>query len=174
MEDIEYRPQRGIGAVALLRAGVATVFAAILFSLGFQTRAAVYLAAFPAAAAITWFGAYVLQRRLRSRLTATRIEIRRLRTRFIPWAEIRDIQVLTWKTVAEVPVLGNRATGRYSTRSGGGGRKVAAVRVQRVNGRWLELGMPVAKENAPDPDFMSKANVIRDRWRAATGQLPVS
>jgi hypothetical protein len=173
MEDIEYRPQRGIGTPALFRAFVATVLAGLLLSLGFQSQAAVYGALFPGAVAVALFAAFVVQRRLRSRLTATGIEIRRLRTRFIPWAQIRDIQVVSLKTVAEVPVLGNRASGRYGTRSGRGSRKVAAVRVQRANGRWLELAMPIAKENAPDPDFTSKAAVIQDRWRAATGQLPV-
>lgn len=173
MEDIEYRPQRGIGTAALARACVATVLAAILLSLGLQSEAAVYAAMFPAAVAIAWFWTLFVRLRLRSRLTATGIESRRLRKRFIPWAQIRDIQVLSWKTVAEVPVLGNRAAGRYPSRSGRGNRKLAAVRVQRVNGRWLELALPVAKENAPDPDFTTKAAAIRERWRAATGQLPV-
>ena len=30
--------------------------------------------------------------------------------------------------------------------------------------------MPVAWENAPDPEFTDKAEEIKDRWRAATGQ----
>jgi hypothetical protein len=174
MEDVEYRPQRGIGTVALFRACIATAFAAILLSLGFQSHTAAYGAMFPAAVAVAWFAAYAVQRRLRSRITATGIESRRLRTRYIPWAQIRDIQVVTLKTVAEVPVLGNRAAGRYGSRSGRGSRKVAAVRVQRTSGRWLELAMPIAKENAPDPDFTTKAEVIRDRWRATTGQVPAS
>jgi hypothetical protein len=36
--------------------------------------------------------------------------------------------------------------------------------------RWRELAMPLAWENAPDPEFTNKAKVIRDRWRAAIGQ----
>ena len=30
--------------------------------------------------------------------------------------------------------------------------------------------MPVAWENAPDPQFARKAEEIRERWRAATNQ----
>jgi hypothetical protein len=173
MEDVEYKPQRGIGTPALLSACVATVLALILLSLSPQTPAATYAAVFPAAAALAWFARYAAQRRLRCRLTATGIEIRRIRTRSIPWLQIRDVQVVTWATVANVTVLGNRATGRYGSRSGRGKRKLAAVRVQRANGRWLELPMPVARENAPDPEFMNKARVIEDRWRTGTGQPPV-
>jgi hypothetical protein len=44
--------------------------------------------------------------------------------------------------------------------------------VQQANGRWRELALPVSWENAPDPDFSDKAGVIKDRWRAATGQTP--
>jgi hypothetical protein len=173
MEDVQYQPQRGIGTPALWRACVATVLALILFSLSLQAPAAGYAAAFPAAVALACFAGYAAQRRLRCRLTATGIEIRRIRTRSIPWVQIRDVQVVTWATVASVPVLGNRATGRYASRSGRGKRKLAAVRVQQANGRWLELPMPVARENAPDPEFMNKARVIEDRWRTGTGRAPV-
>jgi hypothetical protein len=173
MDDVDYRPQRGIGTPALWRGCVATVLALILFSLSPQTPAASYAAVFPAAVALACFARYAAQRRSRCRLTATAIEIRRIRTRSIPWVQIRDMQVVTWATVANVPVLGNRATGRYGSRSGRGKRKLAAVRVQRANGRWLELPMPVARENAPDPEFMNKARVIEDRWRTGTGQAPV-
>jgi hypothetical protein len=172
-EDVEYQPQRGIGTPALLRACVATVLALILFSVAAQDPAAAYAAVFPAAVALACFAGYAAQRRLRCRLTATGIEIRRIRTRSIPWVQIRDVQVVTWATVANVPVIGNRASGRYGSRSGRGKRKLAAVRVQRADGRWLELPMPVARENAPDPEFTSKARVIEDRWRTGTGQAPV-
>lgn len=105
-----------------------------------------------------------------SPLTATGIESRRLRTRFIPWAQIRDIQVVERVTVAQLAVLGNRTAGRFGSRPGRGARKVAAIRVQRANGRRRELAMPVAWENAPDPGFTRKADVIKDHWRAAAGQ----
>jgi hypothetical protein len=62
----------------------------------------------------------------------------------------------------------SRASGRRSTRSGGGARKLSSVRVQQANGRWRELPVPVAWENAPDPEFTVKAAEIRDRWRAAS------
>ncbi len=174
MDDIEYRPQRGIGTPALLRACFAIVVAAILLSLGLQSRAAVYLAAFPAALAVAWFAGYAVQRRYRTRLTATGIETRRVRTRSIPWTQIRDVEVVKLARVAQVRVVGNRRAGRYGSRSGGGARKVASIRVQQANGRWRELPMPVARENAADPEFTDKSNVIRDRWRAATSQRSAS
>jgi hypothetical protein len=170
VEDVEYRPQRGLGTLVLIRACVATAAAAMLSSLGIQNPAVIYVAAFSAVLAIAWFASYAAQRRLRSRLTATGIESRRLRTRFIPWAQIRDVQVVGRVTVAQAAVPGNRAAGHYGGRLGRGARKVAAVRVRQADGRWRELAMPVVRENAPDPDFTSKAGVIKDRWQAVTGQ----
>jgi hypothetical protein len=133
-----------------------------------------YLAVFPAVIAIPSFAAYTSSRRLRTRLTVVGIESRRLRTRFIPWAQIRDIQVVKRVTVTNVPVIGNRTAGRYGSRSGVATRKEATIRVQQANGRWRELAMPAVWGNAPDPDFTSKARVIEDWWRAATGQAHVS
>jgi hypothetical protein len=173
VNDVEYRPQRGFATLALFRACLATVITVILVAVGFQIRVTLYVAPLPAVVAIGWFAAYAAARRRRTRLTAAGIESRRLRTRSIAWAQIRDIQVVSWETVAAVPVRGNRISGRQGSRSGSGSRKVDAIRVQLANGRWRELAMPVVKENAHDPDFTSKAKEIRGRWRAATGQLPV-
>ena len=167
-EDVEYRPQRGLGTLTLVKAWFAVVVAAIVLSLGLQHPAAPYLAAFPAAAAIAWFAAYAGKRRLRVRLAPTGIESRRLRTRVIPWTQIRDVKVVTRFTVAHLAVRGSRS--RYTSGSGGGARKLSSVRVQLANGRRRELAMPVAWENAPDPEFTDKANVIKDRWRTAIGQ----
>jgi hypothetical protein len=171
VEDVEYRPQRRVGIRALFTACVATAIAAVDLSAGQQSRAALYIAPFPAAIAVASFAAYVVKRRLRTRLSVTGIESRRLRTRVIPWAEIRDVEVVKRFQVASVAVLGNRRAGRYTTRSGSGSRKVAWVRVQRGNGRWRQLAMPVVWENAHDPDFTTKAEMIKDRWRAATGKV---
>jgi hypothetical protein len=111
---------------------------------------------------------YRAQRGLR--LTDTGIESRRLRTKVIAWTQIRDVQVVNRVTVAQLAVMGSRASGRRSTRSGGGARKLSSVRVQQANGRWRELPVPVAWENAPDPEFTRKAEEIKERWRAAINQ----
>jgi hypothetical protein len=174
VEEIEYRPQRGVGVPTLIRACVTGAVAVGLLSLGVQFRAAFYLAAFPAVIAIPSFAAYASSRRLRTRLTAEGIESRRLRTWFIPWAQIRDTEVVSRVTVTDVPVMGNRASGRYGSRSGAATRKEATIRVQQASGRWRELAMPAVWGNAPDPDFTSKARAIEDRWRAATGQAHVN
>ena len=172
MEDVEYRAQRGLGNATLARAIIAVVITAILVSLSIQSRAAAFVAVVPAALAIGWFTSYAAKRRLRARLTATGIESRRLRTKVIPWTQIRDVKVVNRVTVAQLAVMGSRASGRRTTRSGGGARKISSVKVQQANGRWKELPVPVAWENAPDPEFMRKAEEIRERWRAAAGQTP--
>jgi hypothetical protein len=172
VEDVEYRPQRRVGINSLIKACVATAVAAMLLSAGLQSRTATYVAVFPAAMAVAWFAAFAAHRRRRCRLTATGIESRHLRTRFIQWAQIRDVQVVERVTVAHIAVRGNRAAGRYGSSSGGGARKIASIRVQGANGRGRELAMPVVWENAPDPDFTRKAGVIQDHWRAATGRAP--
>ena len=170
MDDVEYGPQRGLGNATLGRAIVALIVTAVLLSLSFQSAAAGVVAAIPAVVAIASFASYATKRRLRARLTATGIESRRVRTRDIPWAQIRDVQIVNRVTVAQLPVMGSRASGRRTTRSGGGARKLSSVRVQQANGRWRELPVPVAWENAPDPEFTRKAAEIRERWRAATNQ----
>jgi hypothetical protein len=163
VEDVEYRPQRRAGIFALLRACIAAAVAVMLQSLGF--RQTTYVMLLPAVLAIAWFADYAVKRRLRTRLTETGIESRRLRTSFIPWAQIRDVQVV------EPALLGNRGAGNWGGKSERGSRKAAAVRVQYADGRWQELAMPVVWESAPDPDFTSKVRVITDRWQAATGQV---
>jgi hypothetical protein len=170
MEDVEYDPQASLGTPTLVKAWFALAVTAILLLLGIGARPAAYVAGFPALAALAWFTAYAGKRRLRARLTAAGIESRRLRTRFIPWAEIRDVKVVNRVTVAHLAVMGSRNGARYGSRSGGGARKLSSVRVQQANGRWRELAMPAAWENAPDPEFTNKANVIKDRWRAAVSQ----
>ena len=172
MGDVEYRPQSGLGNASLGRAIVALIVTAVLLSLSVQNAAAGVVAAFPAVLAIAWLASYASKRRSRALLTPTRIQIRRLRTRDIPWAQIRDVQIVSRVQVAQLPVMGSRATGRRSTRSGGGARKLSSVRVQQANGRWRELPVPVAFENAPDPEFTRKAEEIREHWRAASGQPP--
>jgi hypothetical protein len=169
MEDVEYRPQPSLGTPTLIKAWLALALTVILLLLGIGARPAAYVAGFPFAAALAWFAAYAAKQRLRTRLTAAGIESRRLRTRVILWAQIRDVKVVNRVTVAHLAVMGSRNGARYSTRSGGGARKLSSVRVQLVNGRWKELAMPVAWENAPDPEFTNKANAIRDRWRAPAG-----
>ena len=170
MEDVEYTPQRGVGNATLARAIIAVAVTGILVSLSVQSPAAAVVAAFPAALAVAWFTSYAGQRRLRARLTATGIESRRLRTKVIPWTQIRDVQVVNRVTVAQLAVMGSRASGRRTTSSGGGARKLSSVRVQQANGRWRELPLPVAWENAPDPGFTRKAEEISERWRAAINQ----
>ena len=169
-EDVEYRAQRGLGNATLARAIIAVLATGILVSLSIQSPAAAFVAAIPAALAIGWFTSYAAKRRFRARLTDTGIESRRLRTKVIPWAQIRDVQVVNRVSVAQLAVMGSRASGRRSTRSGGGARKLSSVRVQQANGRWRELPVPVAWENAPDPEFTRKAEEIKERWRAATSQ----
>jgi hypothetical protein len=170
VEDLEYRAQRGLGNATLARAIIAVLITGILLSLSVQSPAAAFVAAIPAALAIGWFTSYAAKRRLRARLTDTGIETRRLRTKVIPWTQIRDVKVVNRVTVAQLAVMGSRASGRRTTRSGGGARKLSSVRVQYANGRWRELPVPVAWENAPDPEFTGKAEEIRERWRAAINQ----
>jgi hypothetical protein len=170
VEDLEYRAQRGLGNATLARAIIAVLITGILLSLSVQSPAAAFVAAIPAALAIGWFTSYAAKRRLRARLTDTGIETRRLRTKVILWTQIRDVKVVNRVTVAQLAVMGSRASGRRTTRSGGGARKLSSVRVQYANGRWRELPVPVAWENAPDPEFTGKAEEIRERWRAAINQ----
>lgn len=172
MDVVEYQPQPGIGIFTLVRACVAAAVAVLLFSLGEPVP--MYAAALPAAAAIAWFAAYAGQRRRRTRLTATGIESRRFRTNVIPWAQIRDVQVVDRAQAATARAGGYYAPGPWSSRSGGGARKVASVRVQQADGRWQELAMPAAWEHGRDPDFAAKADVIKDRWQASASLRPAS
>jgi hypothetical protein len=173
VEDVEYRPQRRAGMFTLLRACITAAVAVLLQSLGF--RQTTYVALLLGVLAIAWFADYAVKRRLRIRLTETGIESRGLRTGFIPWAQVRDVQVMGAVVVGNsAVVVGNGAAGNWGGRQGGATRKVASVRVQQADGSWRELAMPVVWENAPDPDFTSKVAVIKDRWQAATRQVPAA
>jgi hypothetical protein len=173
VEDVEYRPQRRAGMFTLLRACITGAVAVLLQSLGF--RQTTYVALLVGVLAIAWFADYAVKRRLRTRLTETGIESRGLRTSFIPWAQVRDVQAVGAVVVGNgAVVLGNGAAGSWGGKQGGSARKVASVRVQQADGSWLELAMPAVWENAPDPDFTSKVGVIKDRWQAATGQVPAA
>ena len=74
MSDVEYRPQRGVGTRALVSACIALAVAAVLFSLGTQSRADSYVAVFPAVVALVAFTVYAARRRLRCRLTLNGID----------------------------------------------------------------------------------------------------
>lgn len=92
MNDIEYRPQRGVGVNALIWACVMTVLAVLASPVGPLGDFA-WPVLFPAAAAVACFARYVLARRRRCRLTSTGITSRYLLSRTVAWADIRDIQV---------------------------------------------------------------------------------
>jgi hypothetical protein len=173
MEDIEFRPARGFRISVLVRACVALVLAAIFLTLTEVSPAYGLIAVFPGFVAACLLVSYASSRRFRTRLTAQGIESRRYRTRFVPWGSVRNIETVSWERIADVPVIGNRAAGRPASRRGGANRKVATVRIQKADGHWLELAVPVVTGRDSDPDFTDKVRLIRDRWRAAIGRAPV-
>ena len=170
MEDVEYRPQSSLGTSTLAKAYFAVAVMGRIAVARYSDPRRVYMAAFPFAAGNGWFS------RLRRQATAPHPANRHrdrespLRTRLIPWAQIRDVKVVNRVTVARVAVVGNRSPAAMSSRSGGGARKLSSVRVQHPNGRSRELAMPVAWENAPDPEFTNKAG-SSGTWRAAVGRV---
>jgi hypothetical protein len=170
MDDLEFRPGRGFNTGIVLRACTALAFTAIFLILASFSPAYGLIALFPGLTALGLLVNYACRRRFRTRLTAQGIESRRYRTIFVPWDTVRNIEIVDFARIANVPVTGSKLTGRPASRRGGVNRKIAVVRIQKPNGHWLELAVPVVTGRQPDPAFSDKVRLIRDHWQAATGQ----
>ena len=165
MDEVEFRLGRGYCTRPLAQGCIALVVAAALFAAGLHMPALRWLAIFPLAYAAGSFAVCVWRGRLRTRLTARGIEIRRVRRRLVPWQAIRSIETISSDHVADVPVANNRT--RVASPGGRGPRTVAAVRIVRTSGHRIRLPAPLVTDSQADPDFDDKVRLIKACWQQA-------
>jgi hypothetical protein len=146
------------------------VVAGVIIMLGVQAIRWLSVAMFAVAAGCLVL--YLWRARFRTRLTPRGMELRGYFNKFVPWDSIRDIQVLSYDTVDDVPVAG--WSGRPVAGKAGSNRNLVAVRVYRQHRPRLQLRVPLVTGTQEDPEFDHKVQQIKERWHlAVTGQAHV-
>jgi hypothetical protein len=160
------------GAIALVVAAIAVVFA----TAGFVPQVGWSVAALCAAFACSQAVLYLWHGRFRTRLSAQGIEARGYFDHFIPWTEVTGVQVQQASAgPAEVPAIAGKPwdspaaqpLSRVRLDSEGGYRaKLATVRVTRRGHQPVTLRAPLVTAWRDDPEFEDKARLIKQWWQA--------
>ena len=115
--------------------------------------------------------AYCWRRRFRTRLTTRGIEIRGYFNHFVPWDDVRSIEVggygASRRIDDDLPVRRVTTIGSYRKsggRTGNTGRRarLGVVYVIRARGRKVLLRAPLVTSWAPDPYFEQKARQLQE------------
>jgi hypothetical protein len=169
--DIEYRLGRQYRRPTLMRflGMVALTVICIVTPLAFLDAGAAIFGALA-----VYFGvSYVWRGRFRTRVTSRGIEVRGYFNHFVPWEQVRDI---------EVTALGSDRVGlddnfgtTQSARMGRGGSRVvtrpitgrqisrlASIAVVKADGHRVLLHAPLVSGWAADPDFDDKARQLHE------------
>jgi hypothetical protein len=106
--------------------------------------------------------AYCWRRRFRTRLTTPGIEIRGYFNHFVPWDDVRSIEVGGYGGSRRID--DDLSTRSSFTRGGSIGRRarLGIVYVVRSGGRKMLLRAPLVTSWAPDPYFEQKARQLQE------------
>jgi hypothetical protein len=181
-QDVEYRLSRQYRRPALNRF-VAMVVLTVICVVTRTTTLEV--AAYATGALAVIFGAqYLWQGRFATRVTSRGIEAHGYFNHFVPWQDVRDIEVTSWsagrltadegygtQTYASASVYG--AGVRVRRASPNRMSHIASIKVVRANGSKLRLHAPVVSGWASDPDFDDKARQL-DQLCARYGRGAIS
>jgi Bacterial PH domain len=173
VEEAEFRLGRGYRVRSLWRGCVFLVLAAIVYVVTFHAGGLTLsgIALFPLLVSAGYFAAYLWRGRMRTRLTPEGIEVRRYSTRFVPWDEIRNIESVSYDTVAQIPTVTRSGAVLSSGQGWRPARTVAAIRIVRTSGHHITLPAPLVTGDQSDPEFDDKLRLIRARWQDATGRV---
>lgn len=167
--DVEYRlsPQyRRPALVRFLFAAPATVVLAVT-GLPILDGAAAITGALALYSGVS----YLWRGRFRTRVTSRGIEARGYFNHFIPWDEVRDIELSGFGT-DQAPFGESAGTSQYARAGIGGTRfsasrntdsqmsRLASITLVRADGHKLRLRAPLVSGWAPDPDFDDKARQL--------------
>ncbi len=169
--DIEYRLSRPYRRPALMRFAAMVALAVVCI--------VTPLAALDAGAAIfsalaVYFGvSYLWRGRFRTRVTSRGIEVRGYFTHFVPWAQVRDIEVSSLGS--DRAAIDDEIGGSEFARMGIGGSRVvvspstgrnisrlASIAVVKADGHKILLRAPLVSGWAADPDFDDKARQLHE------------
>lgn len=169
--DIEYRLSREYRRPALMRfAGmVALTVVCIVTPLAFlDTGAAIF------GALAVYFGvSYLWRGRFRTRVTSRGIEVRGYVNHFVPWDEVRDIEVRALGS-DRAGLDDDFGTSEFARMGRGGSRvvtspnagrnisRLASIAVVKANGHKVLLRAPLVSGWAADPDFDDKARQLHE------------
>jgi len=167
--DVEYRLSPQYRRPALIKF-VVTVVLAVVCVLTPLTVLDAGAAIFGALA--LYFGvSYLWRGRFRTRVTSRGIEVRGYFNHFVPWEQVRDIQVTSFgsdrlgldesfgTTQYTRARLGGLA-GDSLPAIGGGMSRLAGIAVVRADGHKVRLRAPLVSGWAADPDFDDKARQL--------------
>jgi len=175
-QDVEYRLSRQFRQPVLSRLIISVVFTAILWSLlasPFYPLA--YFAGSIAAASAVWScGAYFWRGRFRTTVTGRGIEMRGYFNHFVPWDQVKGIEVGGYgprnlrldDTFRPQIRVSRRASyrsyrGPNARSTSGKMARLATIKVVRTNGRKLLLRAPIVTGWASDPYFSDKARQLQ-------------
>jgi hypothetical protein len=169
--DIEYRLSRQYRrpAVMLFAAMVALTVVCIVTPLpALNAGAAIF------GALAVYFGvSYVWRGRFRTRVTSRGIEIRGYVNHFVPWEQVRDIEVTALGS-DRVGVDDDFGTAEFARMGRGGSRvvssrntgrnisRLASIAVVKADGHKVRLRAPLVSGWAADPDFDDKARRLHE------------
>lgn len=171
--DIVYTLPAAFRRPILVRFVLLLTVTALLFGSGRGAGLTSLLALAIAPLAACYGLTYLWRGRFRTRVTAEGIEIRGYFNHFVPWEEVRGIEVRGYGSSMRLDdsfyssylrrAYGNRAPSIAAGDGSPSGRmaRLATVRVVRANGgRWL-LRAPLVAEWASDPHFDDKARQLQ-------------
>jgi hypothetical protein len=147
------------------------LFAVLAVILAISRNATLEAGAYGAGALAVIFGVqYLWQGRFATRVTVRGIEVRGYLNHFVPWDEVRDIEVIRFgggrlrdqDLVRQVYGRGSiRGSGRRARRASPGWMAhLASIKLVRANGSRLRLSAPLVSSWAPDPEFTDKARQL--------------
>jgi hypothetical protein len=169
--DIEYRLSRQYRRPALMRfiSTVVLAVVCVVTPLAFLDAGAAIFGALA-----VYFGAtYVWRGRFRTRVTSRGIEVHGYFNRFVPWDEVRDIEVTGFGSDQTGPGE-NIGAPQYTRMPGSllgssrailpapgtGMSRLASIAIVRADGHKVQLRAPVVSGWADDPDFDEKARQL--------------
>jgi hypothetical protein len=152
----EYRRRYAVRAVYGLV--LTLLFTYLVYSTGVAIgdALAVFFLLVTIVSALQWHG----RSKFATRVSADGLEIRGYTGRRVAWSEIKEIQVVDFERVGQV-----RVRGRTRNPSGGGGKKVAFIRIVRHSGRSLDLKAPLVTRDISDSKFDDKARALREAFK---------
>jgi hypothetical protein len=181
-QDVEYRLSRQYRRPMLNRFAAMVVLTVLCIVTRNPT---LEVAAYATGAlGLIFAGLYLWQGRFATRVTSRGIEAHGYFNHFVPWHDVRDIEVTSWsagrlaadedyggRTYASASVYGAGVRVRRS--SPNRMAHIASIKVVRANGTKLRLRAPVVSGWASDPDFDDKARQL-DQLCARYGRGAIS
>jgi hypothetical protein len=178
-QKVEYRLSRQYRQPVLSRFIISAILAAVLLGAGSALAFTYFFGSIAGAVAVCNGVAYLWRGRFRTTVTGRGIEVRGYFNHFVPWDQVRGIEIggygsphMRLDDTFRSPV---RVSRRYSyggsnARSMSGKMaRLATLKIIRTNGRKLLLRAPIVTGWASDPYFNDKAKQLQQLCTSYAG-----